>query len=168
MAIIGTSFDIRHRDINLAELQGEPEEIAIEKCKLAFKEVNGPVICEDTALCFNALGGLPGPYIKFFLHKLGHEGLNNLLAAYEDKTAYAQCIFAFSSPSLSDPVYFIGKTPGRIVNARGPHNFGWDPIFLPDGFDQTYAELPTDIKNGISHRYKALALLKEYLQQHGY
>lgn len=51
---------------------------------------------EDTSLCFNAMGGLPGPYIKWFLQKLGHDGLNRMLAGFEDKTGYAQCIFAYS------------------------------------------------------------------------
>ena len=51
---------------------------------------------EDTSLCFNACGGLPGPYIKWFLAKLGHDGLNRMLAGFEDKSAYAQCIFAFT------------------------------------------------------------------------
>ena len=51
---------------------------------------------EDTSLCFNAYGGLPGPYIKWFLKNLGHEGLNKMLAGFEDKSAYAQCIFAYS------------------------------------------------------------------------
>lgn len=52
---------------------------------------------EDTCLCFNALDGLPGPYIKWFLEGLGHEGLNKMLSGFEDKTAYAQCVFAFSA-----------------------------------------------------------------------
>ena len=47
----------------MPELQGEPEEISQEKCRLASVEVNGPVLVEDTALCFNALNGLPGPYM---------------------------------------------------------------------------------------------------------
>lgn len=50
---------------------------------------------EDTGLCFNSLGGLPGPYIKWFLEGLGHDGLNKLLGGFQDKTAYAQCVFAF-------------------------------------------------------------------------
>ena len=53
---------------------------------------------------------------------------------------------------------------GRIVPARGPPNFGWDPIFQPDGFDQTYAELDSSVKNTISHRYKAVCALREYLK----
>lgn len=59
-------------------------------------QVGGAVIVEDTSLCFNAMGGLPGPYIKWFLQKLGHDGLNAMLAGFEDKTGYAQCIFAYS------------------------------------------------------------------------
>ena len=57
-----------------ASRQGEPEEIAREKCVLAAKQVHGPVMVEDTSLCFNAYKGLPGPYIKWFLQKLGHDG----------------------------------------------------------------------------------------------
>ena len=78
--------------VDLPELQGEPSEISAEKCRLAAAQVGGPVMVEDTSLCFTALGGLPGPYIKWFLEKTGHAGLNNLLAAYDDKSAHALCM----------------------------------------------------------------------------
>jgi inosine triphosphate pyrophosphatase len=52
------------RQVDLPELQGEPEDIAREKCRIAAEALQRPVITEDTSLCFNALGGLPGPYIK--------------------------------------------------------------------------------------------------------
>ena len=61
-------------DVDLPEFQGEPDEVAREKCKLAAERLKCPVVTEDTSLCFNALGGLPGPYIKWFLKKLGPEG----------------------------------------------------------------------------------------------
>ena len=78
-------FEVASQKIDLPELQGStPEEIAVEKCKLAAEEVKGPVMCEDTSLCYHALQGLPGPYIKWFLEKLGHDGLNKLLAGYEE------------------------------------------------------------------------------------
>ena len=87
--------------IDLPELQGECEEISKAKCSMAFKEMQAKgiegdylVITEDTSLCFNALQGLPGPYIKWFLEKLGHDGLNKLIGKWEDKSAYAQTIFA--------------------------------------------------------------------------
>jgi len=53
------------------------------------------VIVEDTCLCFNACKGLPGPYVKWFLEKVGPEGLYKMLVGFEDKTAYAVCTFAF-------------------------------------------------------------------------
>ncbi|XP_069793844.1 inosine triphosphate pyrophosphatase isoform X3 [Narcine bancroftii] len=125
--------------------------------------VQGPVIVEDTCLCFNALGGLPGPYIKWFLSKLHPEGLYKLLAGFEDKSAYALCTFAYSTGNPEDPVkLFRGKTLGKIVAPRGPRDFGWDPCFQPDNFDQTYAEMPKPVKNSISHRYKALSELADY------
>jgi inosine triphosphate pyrophosphatase len=140
-------------------------QVAIAKCRIAAETVQGPVMTEDTSLCFNALAGLPGVYIKWFLEKLGHEGLNNMLAAYPDKSAYAQCIFAFSEGPGSEPRVFVGRTPGTIVPARGPTNFGWDPVFQPDGFEGTYAELDKEVKNTISHRAKSLNLLRTHLNK---
>ena len=90
--------------LDLPELQGEVEDIAKEKCRLAADMVGGPVMVEDTCLCFNALDGLPGPYIKWFLQKLGHDGLNRMLVGFEDKSAYALCTFAFSRGPGEEPV----------------------------------------------------------------
>ena len=153
------------------EYQGEPEDISKAKAKLAAQEVQGPVLIEDTSLCFNALHGLPGPYIKWFLDKMGHDGLNRLLAGYEDRTAYAQCVFAFCAGPTSEPVVFDGRCPGRIVAARGPIDFGWDPIFQPDDDQgqpgkQTFAEMAKQEKNRISHRSRSLELVKQYFVQH--
>jgi inosine triphosphate pyrophosphatase len=166
IAILGNDlpFELRNQAVDLPELQGEPVDIAKEKCRLAAAQIGGPVLVEDTSLCFNALGGLPGPYVKWFLDKTGHHGLNNLLAAYEDKSAYAQCIFAFATHADDqNPEIFVGQTHGRIVPARGPTNFGWDPIFEPEGYEHTYAEMEKSLKNTISHRYKSLELLKAHL-----
>eukprot|EP00274_Cyanoptyche_gloeocystis_P008411 CAMPEP_0196659152 /NCGR_PEP_ID=MMETSP1086-20130531/33400_1 /TAXON_ID=77921 /ORGANISM="Cyanoptyche gloeocystis , Strain SAG4.97" /LENGTH=187 /DNA_ID=CAMNT_0041993013 /DNA_START=100 /DNA_END=663 /DNA_ORIENTATION=- len=163
VAIIGDSIPMISKKIDLPELQGEPEEISKGKCRLAAKEVQGPVCVEDTCLCFNALKGLPGPYIKWFLEKLGHDGLNRMLSGFEDKSAYALCVFSYSKGPGHEPISFAGRTEGRIVPARGPPHFGWDPIFEPSGFDQTYAELDSGIKNTISHRYRALSKLRDYL-----
>lgn len=164
-AILGPDFPftLDNAKIDLPELQGEPEEVSIEKCRLAAEKIQGPVIVEDTSLCFNALGGLPGVYIKWFLDKTGHDGLNNMLMAYEDKSAYAQCIFSYCAAPGETPITFVGRTPGIIVPARGPTDFGWDPVFQPDGFDQTYAEMPKETKNTISHRFRSLELLRKHL-----
>lgn len=84
---------------------------------------------------------MPGPYIKDFLKDLGHEGLNNLLAAYENKSATALCTFAYCATPESEPILFEGRTRGKIVPARGPGRFGWDPIFEVEGLGQTSVAL---------------------------
>ncbi|KAG2548674.1 inosine triphosphate pyrophosphatase [Panicum virgatum] len=167
-AILGSSVPFQSLKLDLPELQGEPEDISKEKARMAASQVKGPVLVEDTCLCFNALKGLPGPYIKWFLEKIGHEGLNNLLKAYEDKSAFAMCIFSLALGPGEEPITFVGKTAGKIVPARGPSDFGWDPVFQPDGFEQTYAEMPKSVKNEISHRGKALALVKEHFASANY
>ncbi|XP_020019464.1 inosine triphosphate pyrophosphatase isoform X2 [Castor canadensis] len=111
--ILGDKFPctLVAQKIDLPEYQGEPDEISIQKCQEAARQVQGPVLVEDTCLCFNALGGLPGPYIKWFLEKLKPEGLHQLLAGFEDKSAYALCTFALSTGDPSNPVLlFRGRT----------------------------------------------------------
>eukprot|EP01023_Acetabularia_acetabulum_P010536 TRINITY_DN14793_c1_g4_i1.p2 TRINITY_DN14793_c1_g4~~TRINITY_DN14793_c1_g4_i1.p2 ORF type:complete len:256 (+),score=60.45 TRINITY_DN14793_c1_g4_i1:67-834(+) len=156
-------FNIVAKKIDLPELQGDPEDIAKEKAKIASEQMKGGVLVEDTCLCYNALKGLPGPYIKWFLDKTGHEGLVKLLEGYEDKSGYAQCTFAYCEGPGAEAHVFVGKTNGLIVPPRGPPDFGWDPIFLPEGYDETYAEMKNEEKNKISHRYRALQLVKEFL-----
>jgi inosine triphosphate pyrophosphatase len=89
-------FEVQRHDIDLPELQGDSNEVALAKVKAAAELIKTPLIIEDTCLCFNALGGLPGPYIKDFLKALKPEGLYTLLAGFEDKSAYALCTFGFS------------------------------------------------------------------------
>lgn len=169
IAILGPQFPYKvvNREIDLPEYQGEPDDICRAKCKAAAEIVKGPVLVEDTSLCFSALGGLPGPYIKWFLEKLKPEGLHRLLHGFEDKSAYALCTFAFwegphdgENGAGNDILVFTGKTDGHIVAPRGPPHFGWDSCFQPEGNDQTFAEMPAELKNSISHRKKALEALR--------
>jgi non-canonical purine NTP pyrophosphatase (RdgB/HAM1 family) len=98
----------------------------------AVKLCKGPVIVEDTSLCFNALNGLPGPYIKWFYEAIGNEGLAKLLEGFEDKSAYAQCVLSYSAGEGHEVRTFVGVVDGNIVNPTGPQGFGWDPIFQVD------------------------------------
>jgi inosine triphosphate pyrophosphatase len=104
-----------------------------------------------------------------------------MLAGFEDKSAEAVCTFAYSEGEGCEVKLFQGKTLGTIVvssihkllviqyfqvdihqEPRGTREFGWDPIFLPNGYDKTYAEMPKELKNKISHRSKALEMLKSH------
>jgi len=165
IAILGKNFprQITSEKIDLPEYQGEIDDICRDKCRAAANLMKGPVIIEDTCLCFNALKGLPGPYIKWFLEKLGPEGLHKMLDGWEDKSAEAVCTFAYHSGETDDKVLlFQGRTQGIIVSPRGSRDFGWDPCFQPLNYDKTYAELLKEEKNKISHRSKALEKLKDY------
>lgn len=161
-------FDIINHKLDLPELQGTSEDIAREKCKLALTQLQTAVITEDTCLCFRALNNLPGPYIKWFLEGIGLEGLNKLLVGFNDNSAYAQTIIAFSPGPNMEIQLFDGRTEGFIVPARGSKEFGWDPIFEPteqgnSNSKKTYAEMSGDEKDAISHRGRAFRKFREYL-----
>ncbi|CAG9999956.1 unnamed protein product [Clonostachys byssicola] len=156
-------IEVRSQNIDLEEVQGSIEEVTESKCRRAAEAAGGPVLVDDTSLCFKALGGLPGPYIKWFLQTLGHEGLNNLLAAYPDKSAEAVATFGYSTGPGHKPILFQGRCPGKIVPARGPTDFGWDPIFEYEG--KTFAEMDKSEKNKISHRSLALQKLQDWFKE---
>jgi inosine triphosphate pyrophosphatase len=160
---LATYYEVDNKSIDLDELQGEPEFIARRKVKEAAKHCDNAVVTEDVSLCFNALKGLPGPYIKCFLEKVGRQGLHDMLAGFEDKTAYALCTVAYCENKDAEPQVFTGRCDGEIVAPRGENMFGWDPIFQPKGFTTTFAEMDLEEKNKISHRGRALELFKVFL-----
>ncbi|KAA1466660.1 Ham1-like protein, partial [Dentipellis sp. KUC8613] len=161
---IGHPIELDSQDLNIPEIQGTTQEVALDKCKRAAEILGRPCITEDTALCFKALNGLPGPYIKYFLKELGHKGLNNLLVGFDTKEAWALCTFAYCAGPGSEPILFEGRTDGTIVPARGPPVFGWDAVFEPENTGKTYAEMEPEQKNKLSHRYRALDKLRTYLR----
>jgi len=156
-------IEVDSKALDLPEVQGSTQDVAREKSKAAANLIGGPCITEDTALCFKAMGGLPGPYIKWFLEKLGLDGLNAMLRGFSNTEATALCTFAYCEPG-KEPILFEGATEGKIVPARGPANFGWDPIFEVAGTGITYAEMSAEQKNSLSHRSKALDKLRQHFQ----
>uniref|UniRef100_H0WJL0 Inosine triphosphate pyrophosphatase n=1 Tax=Otolemur garnettii TaxID=30611 RepID=H0WJL0_OTOGA len=163
--ILGDKFPctLVAQKIDLPEYQGEPDEISIQKCQEAARQAWGITAVAGFVFSFVPLGHIPGKEVKWFLEKLKPEGLYQLLAGFQDKSAYALCTFALSTGDPSEPVrLFRGRTLGQIVMPRGCRDFGWDPCFQPDGYKQTYAEMPKAEKNAISHRFRALLELQEY------
>jgi inosine triphosphate pyrophosphatase len=159
-------LEVSQLDIDLPEYQGTPEEVALEKAKTAWAQVKKPLLTEDTSLCFNAYGGLPGAYIKWFLQNLKVEGLFKMANAFEDRSAYAQTIISYVYSDTEPPIQFLGQTHGTIVEPRGGKGFvgGWDPCFEPSDTAKTYAEMESNEKNLISHRGKAVAKMMEYFR----
>lgn len=162
-------MSIKQLDIDLPEYQGScGEEIARAKCNEAETKIPDDAFAffvEDTSMGFDALGGLPGPFIKWFLKPVGLDGLVKMISGFENKGAVAKCIivFAIRKGSCFEYTTIQGATCGTIVKPRGASNFGWDPIFQPEGCSKTYAEMTVAEKNELSHRAKAVAELTKFL-----
>ena len=98
------------------------------------------MLVEDVSLSFDALNGLPGPYIKWFIEAAGAEACCRMLDGFTNRKAEAICTFGYYNGS--DFVYFQSRAKGEIAkNPRGDNGFGWDKIFINDGYDITRAEM---------------------------
>ncbi len=151
---------LERRALDLKELQStDLADILKHKLSQAMREIDGPCFVEDTSLNIDALGGLPGPFVKWFLKAMGPEGIAKLS---DGSDALAVCGIAYYDGE-NEHVFF-GETKGRIVAPRGVTGFGWDTIFAPEGREKTFAEMGVEQKQRISHRARALAKLAEHLQ----
>lgn len=152
-------------NLDLTEIQGTPEEIAIQKAKDAARLCQKPIIVEDVSLFLEGLGGFPGPYIKGFLQALGDQGIADLAEKLTTKKATVSCIAAFATPD-SEPILAQGMLQGIIVQPRGALKHGkysWNPIFQPDGFTKTMGELSMQEHAKMSMRKQALSILADQL-----
>ncbi len=155
--------NVEQLELDLPELQEiDAHEIIKAKLHEARKHHDGEFIVEDTSLYFEGLNGLPGPLIKWFLQSLGHDGLTGLANKIDNTKATAKTIIGYSKDNDSIE-FFEGAVEGKIVSSRGEVRFGWDSIFLPDGYEKTYAEMLPEEKNSMSHRHKAVTKLSEHL-----
>lgn len=157
-------FPVMHTSIDLIEVQSLDLATIVEhKAKEAFRQVGGPVLVEDTSLRFYALGRLPGPLIKWFLAELGNDGLCGLLDSYADRSAVAEVLYGlFDGRSFQT---FSGAVEGAIApTPRGGGGFGWDAIFIPRGFEKTWAEMKDEEVRTDSMRGIALRKLEAYLK----
>jgi inosine triphosphate pyrophosphatase len=154
--------NIEGLDIDLPEIQEIDAKKVIEaKLNEALKNNTEELIVEDTSLYLDCLNGLPGPLIKWFMKTMGNEGIWNLADKLGDTGAEAKTIIGYSDKS-GNIHYFEGAIKGEICEPKG-EGFGWDPIFLPDGYNKTFGELEPDEKNNISMRKIAFEKLKRHL-----
>ena len=159
-----SDFPVIHKSLDLVEVQSLDLTTIVEhKVKEAYRQVGGPVLVEDTSLRFLALGRLPGPLIKWFLLELGTDGLCRLLDNYANRSAVAEVLYGlYDGRSFQT---FLGAVEGAIARTpRGSRGFGWDAIFVPAGFDKTWAEMKGEEAQADSMRMIALGKLEAYLK----
>jgi inosine triphosphate pyrophosphatase len=156
-------YDIISVPVETHEIQGSSEEVILEKAKQSYTKLKKRWIVEDTSFCFEEWNGLPGPYIKDFIKHVGYEKLAYLT---KNKKAKTVCLIALVN-SLEDIVIFKGEVSGKVAKMKGDNGFDFDRVFIPDGYRKRFAEMTFEEKNKISHRYKAIQKLKEYLDKNG-
>jgi XTP/dITP diphosphohydrolase len=149
--------------LDLPELQAAAiEEIARHKLEAAKAVTGGRLIVEDVSLGFDALGGFPGPYIRWLIEAAGGRGLGAIARSLESRAAKARCCVGYWNGSESH--MFLGETAGEILKEpRGVGHFGWDAWFLPAGSNRTFAEMTAEEKDALSHRGKAYRMLAAHL-----
>lgn len=133
------------------------EDVALDGARYVADRLGGPVIVEDTGLFIRALKWFPGTYSKYVLNTVGVLGVLRLMEGVEDRNAEFRCAVGFCEPG-GEPKVFAGAVPGTInYTPVGDGGFGYDPIFLPESESRTFAQMPAEEKNAVSHRRRALA-----------
>lgn len=160
------------KDIGFEDEIPEPyntfEENAQVKVDAIHRFSGRNAFADDSGLCLNALNGEPGVHSAYFagLPRNDERNLQKVLDVLndkEDRTAYYKAVICL----LWDGEYhfFEGICNGRIAEAKqGSGGFGYDPIFVPDGYEQTFGELPPEVKNQLSHRGKAVQQMVAFLE----
>ena len=154
---------IVHQKVDLDEIQSTTlREVVEHKARQAYEVVKAPVIVDDVSLEFNALGGLPGPFIRFFV-EAGTEKLCRMLDGFTDRTAVGKAgIGYFDDHNFH---YFEGTIPGVIADTpRGTGGYGWDDIFIADGYGgRTRAELSAEEYDVLYQKIRPVEALRLYL-----
>ena len=161
-------------DVNLPDVEetGKTfEENAYIKALAAAKEKNIPCIADDSGLCVDAIGGRPGVYsARYAPDRDFDKGMDKLLDEIaqtnsNNRSAHFACVIVLAFPNGTYRA-FEGRVDGSIATKKtGTAGFGYDPIFIPTGYNRSFAEFTSDEKNKISHRGRALQKFVKYLSE---
>ncbi len=143
-------------------------ENALIKARAAFRATGKPSFADDSGIAVEVMGGAPGIFSAIWSGTRSDKANRDLLLAQmvdiplEHRAASFVCTVALAGPE--GEVSFTGVWPGRLAfEALGEGGFGYDPVFIPEGFEMTAAELNPEIKNAYSHRFMAMKQLADYL-----
>lgn len=159
-------------DIGFDQTIEEPFQTFAENAHAKAKAIHDfcgkAVLSDDSGICVAALNGRPGVDSAHYAGPQRSDADNRDLLLQEihgkeDRSAWYEAVLCLITEA-GDTHYFSGRCEGQIAEApRGERGFGYDPLFVPDGYDQTFGEIDPVVKNKISHRGRALEKLKEFL-----
>ncbi len=154
-------------NIDIPEPHFTLKENAIEKATVIYKITQENCFSEDTGLEVEALNGAPGVFSARYAGEQAkaEDNIKKLLQEMEGKSNRKACFTTCICLILDGQQYFFeGRCEGHIAtSSAGERGFGYDPIFIPDGYNNTFAELSPEIKSTISHRKKAVAKMTDFL-----
>ncbi|SIS50990.1 XTP/dITP diphosphatase [Salimicrobium flavidum] len=161
-------------DIDVEETGDTFEKNALLKAETISSQWNIPVLADDSGLEVDILQGRPGIYSARYAgeEKNDKKNIEKLLeelgeTTVKDRSARFVCVIAVARPGQASFTK-RGTCEGAIaLQPRGEHGFGYDPIFIPENYMKTMAELPAEEKNSISHRHNALVKIEEWLEEKG-
>ncbi|MGC8994842.1 MAG: XTP/dITP diphosphatase [Pyrobaculum sp.] len=155
--------EVERLDAEKVEIQHDDVEVVARRAaEFLCGRYGDYVAVEDTGLYIEALGGFPGPYAEYVYRTIGLSGVLKLLEGVANRRALFKCAVAICIGNRVE--VFTGEARGYIANEpRGRGGFGYDPIFIPEGMSQTFAELGEEVKNKISHRARAFSALGAWL-----
>lgn len=155
---------IAHKKVDLDEIQSlDLKEIVEHKVRQAFEIIKGPVIVEDVSLEFEALNGLPGPFIKFFVDNVPFKTICSMIDG-KSRKATAKCVFGYYDGENLE--LFEGKLGGKIAEApSGENGYGWDKIFIPEGYKITRASMSEEDDRKTYLMIKPFKELKNFLEK---
>ncbi len=143
-------------------------ENALIKARAGFQQTGMPTLADDSGLCIAAMGDAPGIRSARFASEHGgypavFDVVQRLIGDNPDRSAYFMCCLALVTEDGAEHV-FTGRVDGTIARtATGTHLFGYDPIFVPTGYDASFGALDEAVKNRISHRARAMCQLVDFL-----
>ena len=178
-AILGTQYEVKSLkdigcEVDIPETGSTFRENALQKATYVKEHFGLDCFADDSGLQVETLGGEPGVYSARYAVKNGVQvegnkddaNMNVLLEKLANEENRKACFRTSIALIFEGETHFFdGTVEGRIIREkRGNGGFGYDPIFIPDGYDKTFAELGNEVKNGISHRARAVAKLADFLR----
>tara|TARA_B100000609_G_scaffold82767_1_gene66025 strand:+ start:101 stop:682 length:582 start_codon:yes stop_codon:yes gene_type:complete len=129
------------------------------------EKIEPPFVIDDSGVFIDNFDGFPGVYTRYVYDTIGLAGVLRQMEGVDNRACTFRCVLGLLTES-GEKQKFVGECSGTLINElRGDGGFGYDPIFIPEGFDKTFAELASEEKNSISHRGKAMRELIDFLLQ---
>jgi XTP/dITP diphosphohydrolase len=139
------------------------EEVAEKSANYLRGILKTDFFIDDSGIFIEELKGFPGVYSSYANRTIGNRGILRLMENAKDRNAEFSTCIAYYDGNMN---LFVGKTRGTIsTEERGRNGFGFDPIFIPEGHEETYAEMSLEMKDSLSHRSKAANSFLEYLKK---